>query len=167
MKKIRSTLLVMLLLLGVLVACTETEISTPVPLPEGLERETVPMPKQEPELSRSIVTLTIKEQELHRRLYDFPEDAVTTTQLRRRGDTIVLETWNHEWIVMTIEDILDNYVVVHLDAYYTPNGTRNAETVEIAYGEEFVFRTPTFSAAVEWTLVFDDRINFLAIPSLW
>ena len=171
MKKILSALLATLLLLGILVACSETESPEPVSLAGALEHEAVPVQKQEPELSRLVVTLTIKERVLSCRPFaeiDDPpiEDAVTTAQIRRRGDTIVLATWNYEWGVITIEDIWDNYVVVYLDAY-ARNGIRNAETVKIAYGEELVIVTPTYGGAVEWTLVFDDRMNLLDIPPLW
>jgi len=132
MKKILFALLVLLLMIGILTSCVESA-----------EHEI-----DEPTMS---VTVTIAEVEWTR---DGAGEPIITTQEAQHDGVISLEAWDHEWWIITIEEIRSDYVIVRAEYHEPATGETETESIKIVFGQEHQITTPTYGAAVEWTLLF-------------
>jgi len=133
MKKYASLLLVVLLFVGTLASCTESA-----------ENE-----MDEP--ASQSVTVTIAEVEWTR---DGAGAPIITTQEIQQDGVITLEAWDHEWWTITTEEIRAGSVIVLAEYHEPATGEKEAERIEITFGQEHQITTPTYGAAVEWTLLF-------------
>ena len=132
MKKILFALFALLLMVGTLTSCTESAENE-------IDESTMP------------VTATIAEVEWTR---DGASEPIITTQEVQHDGVITLEAWDHEWWTITIEEIRDDYVLLLAEYHEPANGEKETERIEIAFGQEHKIATPTYGAAVEWTLLF-------------
>jgi len=132
MKKRLFALLSLSLMVGVLTSCTVSA-------------------ENENDESTMSVTATIAEIEWTR---DGAGEPIITTQGVQHGGVITLEAWDHKWWTITIEEIRDDYVVLLAEYHEPANGEKETERIEIAFGQEYKITTPTYGAAIEWTLLF-------------